>query len=160
MKIENNKVVTIDYTLKDSEGEVIDSSEMHNEPLVFIVGKGNIISGLESELIGMKKGDSKNITVNPEDAYGEYDKEAVIAYPIEQFSGIELAEGLPLQGQGEDGSVTQVIVRAFDDKEVFLDHNHPMAGQTLNFDITIMDIRDATEEESSSGIIGDSTDIE
>ena len=154
MEIENNKVVSMDYTLKNSAGEVVDSSETHGEPLEFIIGKNHIIIGLETRIMGMKKGDSKVVVVEAKDAYGEYNEEAIMAYPIEQFSGIELKEGLALHGQAEDGSVTQVLVKAFNDKEVFLDHNHPMAGQELTFDITILDVRDATVDESLSGIVG------
>jgi len=153
MAFENNMVVAFSYELKDAATrEVIDSSA-EGYPLEFITGKGHIIPGLEEEIIKLNIGDSAVVTVSPEDAYGIYNDEAVRAYPAEQFAGIELSVGLPLYGQAEDGSTVQVVVKSFNDEEVTIDHNHPLAGKTLEFAVTIESARDASAEEAMTGRI-------
>lgn len=153
MAFENNMVVAFAYELKDADTkEVIDASA-DGYPLEFITGKGHIIPGLESEIVKMNVGDSATVTVAPEEAYGVYNEEAVRVYPAEQFAGIELAVGLPLYGQAEDGSTEQVIVKAFNETEVTIDHNHPLAGKTLEFAVTIESAREASAEEAMTGRI-------
>lgn len=151
MAFENNMVVAFAYELKDADTkEVIDASA-EGYPLEFITGKSHIIPGLESEIVKMNVGDSATVKVAPEEAYGVYNEEAVRAYPAEQFAGIELAVGLPLYGQAEDGSTVQVIVKAFNETEVTIDHNHPLAGKTLEFAVTIESAREASAEEAMTG---------
>jgi len=151
MAFENNTVVAFAYELKDAQTkEVIDSSAP-GYPLEFITGKGHIIPGLESEILKMNIGDSATVVVAAEEAYGVYNEEALKTYPAEQFAGIELAVGLALYGQAEDGSTVQVTVKAFNDAEVTIDYNHPLAGKALEFAVTIESAREASAEEAMTG---------
>ena len=154
MSIENNQVVGIEYELKEKGGnEVIDSNK-GQAPLEFIVGKGQIIPGLEKELIGMNVGDKKQITVPASEAYGEVNPDAVDELPKEQFAGIDLQPGLPLYGQGENGETIQVVVKEVKDDSVVIDYNHPLAGKDLVFDVNVVNAREATEDELLSGQVG------
>jgi FKBP-type peptidyl-prolyl cis-trans isomerase SlyD len=155
MKVQNeNSVVALEYEVKDAAtGEVVDSNK-GGQPLEFITGKGQIIPGLEKGLEGMEKGESADILVKAADAYGEVNPEAKQTLPIEQFEGVDLKEGMTLYGQGEDGQTVQVTVDSFNDKEVNIDFNHPLAGKDLMFNVTVLDTREATPEEAASGQVG------
>jgi len=149
-----NFVVAIEYEVKESgTAEIVDSNKGAT-PLEFITGKGQIIPGLENALVGMEKGESGDILVNASDAYGDVNPEAVQTLPKEQFEGIELAEGLVLYGQGEQGETVQVVVKSFTDAEVTVDFNHPLAGKNLMFTVTVLDAREATADEVVSGQVG------
>ena len=149
-----SKVIGIEYTLKDAKtGEQLDTN-VGQAPLEFISGKNQIIPGLESKLIEMKANEEADVLVEPALAYGEYNDEAVQVLPKEQFAGIELTEGMSLYGSGENGETVQVVVKSFTDAEVTIDYNHPMAGRTLMFSVAILSLRDATEEEIQSGVVG------
>lgn len=155
MAIENDKVVSISYELKDANnGEILDSNKNAGAPLEFLLGRGQIIPGLENNIKDLDVGSEKDITVKAADAYGEYNDEAQQILPKEQFAGIELAEGMTLFGQGEDGQSVQVTVKSFTDSEVTVDFNHPLAGKDLLFAVKVVDVRDATEDELSTGIVG------
>ena len=150
-----NSVVGIEYEVKEAgTTEIVDSNKGTNQPLEFITGKGHIIPGLEKALEGMASGESGDIMVSAVDAYGEYSKDAIQVLPIEQFEGVELKEGLTLYGQGDQGQTVQVTVKSFDDKEVNVDFNHPLAGKDLMFSVTVLSVRGATDDEISSGQIG------
>ncbi len=152
MNIEKNKVIKVDYVLKNSEGTIIDSSE-GMEPLEYLHGHNNIIAGLESALEGKKVGDDFNISVHPAQAYGERDENAFTLIPLEKLQHIpNLEVGLKLQIPGPNGAQI-VTISKIDDKEVTIDTNHPLAGELLNFDVKVIDIRDASEEEISHGHI-------
>ncbi len=154
MAINDNQVVSISYELKDvASGEVIDSN-LDAAPLTFIVGKGQIIPGLENEIKNLSQGDSSDIEVSAKDGYGEYDDAAVQSLPKEQFAGLELTEGMTLYGQGEDGGTVQVIVKSFNEESVNVDFNHPLAGKDLLFAISITEVREATEDELLNGFVG------
>ncbi len=154
MAINENQVVSIEYDLTEKGSkDIIDSNKGH-APLDFIVGKGMIIPGLEESIKGMSKGDSAVVEVPAAAAYGEREEGAVETLPKEQFAGIELEKGLQLYGQSEDGQTVMVTVADFNDDTVTVDYNHPLAGKDLSFDVTIKDVRDATEEEINTGIIG------
>lgn len=154
MAIEQNSVVSMQYELKDVQsGEVLDSN-LGSAPLSFILGKGQIIPGLESEVAKLAEGEKADITVAAADAYGEYDAQAVQTLPKEQFAGIELAEGMSLYGQGENGQTVQVVVKSFTDEEVNIDFNHPLAGKELLFAIELTEVREATADELLSGVVG------
>jgi FKBP-type peptidyl-prolyl cis-trans isomerase SlyD len=148
------KVITIEYSLKDANTQEKLDSNVGGEPLKFISGTGQIIPGLENELIKMEIGAKKNIIVKPEDGYGKINQEAIQTLPKEQFADIELETGMTLYGTSEDGQTIQVIVKSFNDNEVTIDYNHPMAGRTLDFAVEILEIRDATEEEIQTGVVG------
>jgi FKBP-type peptidyl-prolyl cis-trans isomerase SlyD len=154
MSEEMNKVISIEYTLKDANtGEQLDSN-VGSAPLEFISGKQQIIPGLEEKLVTMDTGASADVLVTPENAYGEYNDEAVQSLPKEQFAGVDLVEGMTLYGTGENGETVQVVVKSFTDTDVEIDYNHPMAGRTLMFTVAIIDKRDATEEEIQTGVVG------
>ncbi len=154
MAINDNQVVSIQYELKDVDtGEVLDSN-LNSAPLSFIVGKGQIIPGLENEIKKLSQGDKSDIRVSASEAYGEYDENAVQTLPREQFAGLELKEGMTLYGQGEDGSTVQVTVKSFNDENVEVDFNHPLAGKDLLFEVEVTEVRDATADELINGYVG------
>ncbi len=154
MAISDNQVVSISYELKDVDsGEVIDSN-LNSAPLSFIVGKGQIIPGLENEIKNLNSGDNAEIKVAAVDAYGEYDDAAVQSLPKEQFAGLELSVGMSLYGQGEDGGTVQVVVKSFNDESVEVDFNHPLAGKDLLFAISVTEVREATADELINGFVG------
>ncbi len=147
-------VVGIEYEVKEAGTTQVVDSNKGGQPLEFIMGIGQIIPGLEKALVGMSKGESGDILVKANEAYGEYNSEALQTLPIEQFEGVELKEGLTLYGQGENGETVQVTVKSFDDKSVTVDFNHPLAGKDLMFSVTVLSAREATEDEISSGQVG------
>ena len=152
-----NCVVGIEYEVKEAgTNDIVDSNKGSGEPLEFIMGKGQIIPGLEKGLCGMNPGDSGDIMVPAAEAYGEYNAEALQTLPIEQFEGIELKEGLTLYGQGENGETVQVTVKSFTDKDVNIDFNHPLAGKDLMFSVKVISARAATEDEIATGVVGGS----
>jgi FKBP-type peptidyl-prolyl cis-trans isomerase SlyD len=151
-EVQNNTVVTFNYTLKDKEtGEVIDASQFHGEPLTVLIGKGEIIPGLEKQMIGMKVGENKTIEVPASEAYGEKDESLIQKAPREYFQGVELQKGMPLQAQTPEGQIINMVVVDFDDNEVVVDMNHPLAGKDLVFDIEVVNVREATPEEILHG---------
>ncbi len=152
MAIQTNQIVSIEYEVKDNQTNDIVDNNIGGAPLVFMYGKGQIIPGLESELVQMSIGDNSNILVTSKDAYGEYNDEAMQEVPKDQFAGIDLAVGMTLYGQGEDSSTAQVIVKELKNDTVILDFNHPLAGKDLMFNVTVSNIRDASEEELATGI--------
>lgn len=150
MKVENDKVVSIHYKLTNSEGNVLDSSE-GREPLAYIQGKQNIIPGLENALAGKEAGEKLNVTVPPAEAYGEKSLELIQEIPREAFGEVEeLQPGMQFQMQSPNGPVIITVTNVGEDK-VVVDGNHPLAGETLTFDVEITDVRDATEEELAHG---------
>lgn len=155
MTVANEKcVVGIEYEVKEVGSDNVADSNKGQKPLEFIVGKDQIIPGLENALVGMEEGESGDIMVKAEDAYGQRNDEAVQTLPVEQFAGIDLAEGMTLYGQDDNGQQTQVMVRSFDDKEVNIDFNHPMAGKDLMFSVKVLSVRPTTLEEMTSGVVG------
>ncbi len=129
---DKNCVVGIEYEVKEAgKSEILDTNK-GAQPLEFIMGTGQIIKGLEKGLVGMSQNDSGDILVKAEDAYGEYNSEAIQTLPKEQFEGIDLQEGMTLYGQGENGETVQVTVKSFDDENVKVDFNHPLAGKDFN----------------------------
>ena len=140
------KVYAIQYTVKNSKGEVVDSN-VGGAPLEFITGQGQIIPGLEKEVEKMEVGEEKTVLIKANEAYGERNEEWVEILPKEQFEGIELQKGMMLYGQSADGQTIAVTVADFNDTEVTIDYNHPLAGEDLTFDVKILGKRDATLEE-------------
>ncbi|HXU82570.1 MAG TPA: peptidylprolyl isomerase [Polyangia bacterium] len=150
MQIGNQKVVTIDYTLTDEQGEVLDTSQ-GQEPLVYIQGSGTIIPGLEEALEGKQVGDALSVKIDPSRGYGERDEELVQEVPRERFpAGGEITVGMRFHAQGTGGSHVVTVV-AVDDKKVTVDANHPLAGVTLSFDVKVLEIREATADELKHG---------
>ncbi|MFH1853631.1 MAG: peptidylprolyl isomerase [Candidatus Neomarinimicrobiota bacterium] len=151
MKITDKAVVSIHYTLTADDGNVIDSSRGKN-PLNYLHGSGNIISGLEKALTGKAVGESLKVTVKPEEGYGLVDPQLLQVLPLSAFTGIDdLREGLRLEARNEHGHTQAITVRTITDDGVTIDGNHPLAGQTLHFDVSITAIRAATSEELDHG---------
>lgn len=150
MEITTNKVVTIDYTLKDEQGEVIESSG-DGQSLAYIHGVGALIPGLEEALEGREEGETVEVSVPPEKAYGQRREDMIQTVPKDRFeTERDLDVGMQFQARSEQG--TQVVtITGIEDEEVTVDANHPLAGQTLNFEVDIQDVRDATEEELEHG---------
>jgi FKBP-type peptidyl-prolyl cis-trans isomerase SlyD len=146
-----NKVVSIDYTLKDDEGNVVDTSQ-GSEPLSFIFGNGSIIPGLEKAIAGKGEGDEISVSVEPEEGYGEYDESLILQVTKDKFQEPDnIQEGMQVQAQGQDGQVQILTIKAVDGAQVTLDANHPLAGQRLNFDVEVTKVREATDEEIDHG---------
>ena len=151
MKIAPNLVATIQYTLKDDKGTLIESS-VGGEPLAYIHGVGNLIPGLEDKLEGKVKGDKLNVTVKPDDAYGERDETLIeIVEKAEFEDGEEITEGKEFQYDDEDGNIFHVRIVKIDGDKVTVDGNHPLAGKTLNFDVEVLGVRAATDDELEHG---------
>jgi len=148
MQIEKDTVVTIDYTLKDEEGNVLESSE-EKEPLSYIHGNGMLIPGLELALEGKDAGESVSVTVPPEEGYGTRDEQLVGKLNRSHFEGVdELKEGMYFRAKTDGGERLFHITDLTDD-EVTVDGNHPLAGYTLDFEVDIKEVRAATEDELS-----------
>ena len=152
IKVKDGVVVSLDYTLRLDDGEIIDSSE-EGEPLEYLHGYGQIIPGLEKALVGLTVGDSKNVVVPAAEAYGEVDMEAFEIVPRSMFpDDLELEEGLALSlRDAETNEPFDASVAEVRENEVMLDFNHPLAGETLHFEVRIPALRPATEEELSHG---------
>jgi FKBP-type peptidyl-prolyl cis-trans isomerase SlyD len=148
--VRDGLVVSMEYTLS-VDGEVLDSSKDAG-PLQFLAGYDNIVPGLEREMVGMKIGESKDVLVLPEDGYGEFDEEAFMEVPRSEFpTDMELEEGLELNVTDEDGQHQIAFVESFNDKNVRLDFNHPLAGAELQFNVKVVALRDPTKEELDHG---------
>ncbi|WP_031435519.1 FKBP-type peptidyl-prolyl cis-trans isomerase [Methylomarinum vadi] len=151
MQITDNTAVSIHYTLTNSVGETLDSS-VGSEPLVYLHGAGNIISGLEDALTGKTPGDKFNVTVEPEDAYGEKRAEMIQVVPKSMFGDMPVEEGMQFQAEVSHGPGIITVIH-IDGEEVTIDGNHPLAGEALTFDVEVMDVREASEDEIAHGHI-------
>lgn len=150
MQISANKVVSIHYTLKNDAGDVLDTSS-GRDPLAYLHGNNNIIPGLEKALEGKAAGDSVQVSVEPGEGYGERQEGLVQDVPREAFQGIDdIKPGMQFQAQGPQGPVL-VTVTSVADETVTVDGNHPLAGETLHFDVEVAEVREATDEEMEHG---------
>lgn len=150
MNIAEKCVVSMHYKLSDETGQVLDAST--DQPLVYIHGTKTLIPGLEKELNGKISGDQVKATVPPEEAYGPMIPQLIQKLPIDTFQGVEKIEiGMEFEASNENNEKMIVRVEAVNDTEVTINGNHPLAGKTLNFDVNIVDVREATEEELSHG---------
>jgi FKBP-type peptidyl-prolyl cis-trans isomerase SlyD len=152
MEIAKDTVVSIDYTLTGDDGQVIDTSE-GREPLQYLHGHQNIIPGLEKAIEGKTQGEKLSVTVDPEEGYGPYRDELVQDVPKEAFDGVDKVEpGMTFRAESNAGPMT-VTVKEVGEETVTVDGNHMLAGQNLNFDVDIKDVREATEDEISQGTV-------
>jgi len=150
MTITQNKVALIDYTLKNGDGEVLDSSE-GQEPLAYLHGAENLVPGLEQALEGKTTGDTLSVVVTPEEGYGVRNEELIGSVPREMFEAdMPIEAGMTFQAETDQG-IQVVRVVSLTDEEVMVDSNHPLAGETLHFDVTVTEVRDATAEELEHG---------
>lgn len=153
MQIADNRAVSIDYTLRNEAGDILDSSE-GAQPLVYLHGAANIIPGLEQALTGKQAGDSLQVSVEPQDAYGEYQAEMVATIGRNMFEGVDQLEvGMQFHASAPDGGMQVVTVRQIDGDDVTIDGNHPLAGQRLHFDVEVVEVREATADELEHGHI-------
>ena len=151
MQVANEKIVSIDYTLTSPTGQVLDTSQ-GRAPLTYLQGGGNIIPGLERQLEGKNKGDHLTVTVPAADAYGERDERLVQPVSRDAFKGVEnIQPGMQFQASGPNGAQGVVTVVSVDPNQVTIDANHPLAGVPLTFDVTVVDVREPTEEERAHG---------
>lgn len=149
MTVTNNVVVSIHYTVRDEDGVQLDSSA-GREPLTYLHGANNIIPGLELALEGKQIGDQLQVSIVPAEAYGEYLDHLVESVPRDAFGDNALEVGMRFEAQTNQGPVS-VVVTSIDEDLVTVDGNHPLAGKSLTFDVTIEGIRDASEEEVAHG---------
>src|SRR5690606_11893877 len=152
MQASKDKVVTIEYTLTDDEGDVLDSSETDGA-LVYLHGAGEIIPGLEDAIAGKSVGEQFQVIVPPDRGYGEYDEALIQEIDRSNFGEMqdEIEVGMEFEAEDEDGVPYVVAIVEIGDETVTVDGNHELAGMTLHFDVTVADIRDATPEELEHG---------
>ena len=151
MKIEQQKVVKLHYSVMDKDKNTIDSS-FDNDPLEFIIGSGFLIPGLESALIGKQTGDSFTVDVAAKDGYGERHDGLMQAVPKSMFEGMEIEVGMQFRASTDDGEQTVVIIDV-QENDVIVDGNHPLSGVDLTFDVEILGVREATQAELEQGLI-------
>ena len=148
--VQDGVVVSMEYSLH-VDGELLDTSDGQG-PLQFLVGYGNVISGLESEMMGMKVGESKDVVVQPENGYGEFDEEAFINVPRDQFpKDMPLEVDAELTVRDDEGNARYARVESIEGDTVRLDFNHPLAGAELHFNVKVVALRAPSEEELEHG---------
>ena len=149
MIVAANKVVKMHYSVLDNNKNTIDNS-FDGEPLVFIVGTGYLIPGLENALLGKEAGDTFSVTVEPDQGYGERHDDLMQAVPKSMFEGMDIEVGMQFRATTDAGDQSVMIID-IQDEEVIVDGNHPLSGITLHFDVEVLEVRDATEEELAHG---------
>ena len=150
MQIAENTVASFHYTLTNDAGEVLDTSR-GRDPLVYLHGAGNIVPGLEEAMAGHKAGDSFKVDVAPEDGYGNHHEGLVQDVPRAAFQGVdEIEPGMSFQANTPQG-VHSVTVTKVTSDTITVDGNHPLAGQTLHFDVEVTAVRAASAEELQHG---------
>lgn len=156
MRVKDDVVVSLAYRLYLDDGQSVDAAP-EDDPLTYLQGAGNIIPGLEREIAGMRVGDEKEVTVEPENAYGEYDDDAFQSVPRSMFpDDLALADGMGLRlVDQETGRPVEAYIAEVGDDEVLLDFNHPLAGETLRFQVKVVGVREATQEELAHGHVHD-----
>lgn len=151
MNVQKDAVVKIDYELKDDSGEVLDSSQNNGE-LEYLHGHDNIVEGLEEALDGKGPGETVDAKVDPDKGYGQYSDSLVFDVGRDRLpEDAELELGMQFEARSQDGQRQVVTLTKIGDDQVTLDGNHPLAGQTLHFNVTVKDVRSATEEELNHG---------
>jgi FKBP-type peptidyl-prolyl cis-trans isomerase SlyD len=149
--IGKNSVVTVNYTLTDDAGKVLDSSD-GSQPMVYLHGAGTIIPGLEKALVGKGEGDALKVRIEPAEGYGKINPDGIKIIEKAAFEGVESVEvGMAFEAQAPDGTTQEIVVKKLEGDKVTIDTNHPLAGVALNFDIKILSVREATEEELDHG---------
>jgi len=150
MNISDKHVVTINYTLKDNDDNILDKSD--DGSFCYLHGASNIIPGLENALTGKAAGDALSVSVPPEEGYGVRDDAKMQDVPRDAFPPEpEIEPGMQFNAEGPDGQAVMVTIASVDGDTIKVDGNHPLAGVTLNFDVTIADIREASKEELEHG---------
>ena len=147
LTIGDGMVVSTHYTLTDNDNTVLDSTD-ESGPMVYLHGAENLIPGLEDALAGKTVGDKFKVSIDAEDGYGEVLTELMQIVDISTFEGVDTVEpGMQFESESEDGEFELIVVKHVEGNEVTIDSNHPLAGLTLNFDVEVIDIREASSEE-------------
>ena len=141
-RIGPDKEVTLHFALSLENGDVVDST-FDKKPATFKVGDGNLLPGFEQQLYGLKAGDKRTLQIAPEQGFGQVNPQNVQVMPRSQFAGMELSEGLMVSFQDAARTELPGVVKAFDDNQVTVDFNHPLAGKTLTFKVEIIDVKPA-----------------
>jgi len=150
MQIADQKVVVLHYTLTDNEGKLIDKSD--DGSFAYLHGARNIIPGLENALSGKAAGDELKVSISPEEGYGQRDENMLQEVPKTMFEDdSQIAVGMQFHAQGPNGEMLVVTVKEINDDSVIVDGNHPLAGVELNFDVKVIEVRDALQEEIDHG---------
>jgi FKBP-type peptidyl-prolyl cis-trans isomerase SlyD len=151
MKIAKGNVVGIDYSLHLGDGQVVDASDP-GDPLTYLHGEGQIVPGLESALEGLESGAQKQVVVAPAEGYGEHDPRGIQQVPRAAFPpGFEPQVGMELTAEGPNGDPVPFAIREVKPDSITIDLNHPLAGKTLHFDVTVREVRAASAEEIEHG---------
>jgi FKBP-type peptidyl-prolyl cis-trans isomerase SlpA len=140
VRIGPDREVTLHFALKLENGDVVDSTE-GKAPATFKVGDGNLLPGFESALFGFKAGDKRTVQVLPEHGFGQSNPQNVQTMPRSQFKDMELSDGLLVIFNDAANTELPGVVKAFDDSQVTIDFNHPLAGKTLSFDVEIIEVK-------------------
>ncbi|MGH1468086.1 MAG: FKBP-type peptidyl-prolyl cis-trans isomerase [Bdellovibrionales bacterium] len=149
--VKEGTVILLSYSIMNGEGRIIEARTPEN-PAEFLVGHGQILKALEKKILGETEGFKGGFSFSAKEAHGEYRKELVVEMKREQFpEEIEIAKGMKFESHGPKGEAVALHVLEFDDKVVLVDGNHPLAGEDLTFDISILEIRDAAKEEIARG---------
>lgn len=155
--VQDNMIVTLDYALKVDDQIVDDSKD--NGPIRFLQGAGQIVTGLERALYGMEVGERKQVIIQPAEGYGEYDENGYAEIPRSEFpASIPLEAGVQLQLRDRDGDIFEAYIDEIQEDSVLLNFNHPLAGKVLDFAVTVIALRQATEEEIEHGHVHDDED--
>ena len=150
MQLTKDKVAILNYTLTDDDGKLIDQST--DGSFAYLHGANNIIPGLEKELETKQAGDKLKVTIEPTEAYGERDLENIQKIPREMFPpDVDIQPNMSFQGRSQQGQPVVVTVTAVEDEHVVVDGNHPLAGVRLHFDLEVVEVREATNEELTHG---------
>ena len=150
MKIENNTVVTVDYVLTNDQQEELYSSA-DDESIIYLHGGNELLDGLERALDGRSVGEQFSVTLQPAEAYGDEQPELIQTMHMDEFNGVEMYEGMELQGKDPDGNFQLLRVEKVVGDQVTVNMNHPLAGMVLNFTGEVKGVRPATEEELAHG---------
>jgi FKBP-type peptidyl-prolyl cis-trans isomerase SlyD len=151
MPLKSNQVVTMNFILKDDAGNVLDSTE-GNEPFSFISGGNQILPKLEEKVGEMLIGSKKDVVLKPEDGYGTYQEDAVRIVKRSEFpEDIEIGKGMSFLAKSPQGKDMQFLVKEINGDDITVDFNHPLAGKTLHFNLELLNLRDATQEELDHG---------
>ena len=150
MKIGNNTVVSFQYLLRNDQQEAVDSS-LPEDPLVYLHGNDDLIAGLERALQGKGSGDEFSVVIEPTEGYGDPDPELIQQVNAEEFSDVTIEPGMQLEGEDDDGNVVTISIDKIEGDQVTVNMNHPLAGETLHFDIKVESVREASNEEIEHG---------
>jgi len=151
MNVDNNRVVSITFTLTDGDGKTLDATQP-DKPLDYLHGAESLLPALERALAGKTVGESCKVSIPPQEGFGEVNPELIQNVPVEAFQGVDRIEpGMAFEAKGPSGEVEQVLVEAVEGDQVRINANHPLAGVTLNFDVTVVAIREADASEIEHG---------